>query len=131
VRVLVTASRTWSDAYPIRRDLGDLCGRACWEFVVVHGGADGGDTIAAQWVADQRRGGNNDVSEECHLADWKLHGRAAGIVRNVEMVRSGIDVCLAYIRDDSKGATHCAMTAEAAGIETRITRWTGNAGAAT
>lgn len=123
MRVLVTGSRTWSDPYPIRHALGSLCGRSCWEFVVVHGGAKGADAIAAQWVADQRRGGNNDVHEECHPANWELHGRAAGIVRNAEMVKSGVDVCLAFIRDDSKGATHCARTAEAAGIETRIFRW--------
>ena len=113
--VLVTASATWTDPLPIRRDLGDLAGRACWEFVVIHGGADGGDKIAGQWVADQRRCGNDSVREECHRANWKLHGRAAGIVRNVEMVRAGADVCLPYTRDDSRGATHCAKTAEAAG----------------
>jgi SLOG family YspA-like protein len=135
MRVIVTASRTWSDPHPIRRDLADLCGRACWEFVVIHGAAKGGDTIASQWVADQRRGGNTSVSEEPHRANWNLYGRAAGIIRNTDMVRSGADLCLAYLcpctiprckrpqPHDTHGAVNCAELAHAAGIEVRPLRW--------
>lgn len=122
MRVLVTGSRTWTDPVPIRGALGDLAA-VHPTITVVHGGATGADAIAAQWVADRRREGCTGIQEERHPADWKRHGRRAGILRNIEMVRRGADVCLAFIRDNSRGAMHCARTAAAAGVETWIFRW--------
>jgi SLOG family YspA-like protein len=108
-RVLITGSRTWTDNTIIRDALAPYRSPGA---VLVHGDARGADRIAA---AIWRRWG---LPVESHPADWSV-GRAAGVIRNRRMVGLGADVCLAFIRDHSRGATHCAEAAENAGIPTR------------
>ena len=117
MRILVTGSRDWTD--------GDAIESAMWHawtdagsppinsVTLVHGCARGADTIAASIA---RKIG---MKVDEHPAAWDTRGRAAGVIRNSEMVNAGADVCLAFIRNRSRGATHCANAAERAGIETR------------
>jgi hypothetical protein len=128
-RLLVTASRTWPD-----RSV--LWARLDWAYVtrcsgegipltLVHGGATGGDRMAKEWVWARSQAGWMVLEEE-HLADWDRLGRRAGYVRNIHMTRTQIDLCMAFIHENSRGATHCATVAHAAGIETLIERWLGS-----
>jgi hypothetical protein len=121
VRVLVTGSRAWTDPDLVRERLRE-CVVPGQALTVVHGGAGGVDATAANWCAEHIARGWA-VAAECHRADWSKHGMRAGIIRNIEMVKAGADLCLAFIRDESKGASHCARIAQQAGIETRIYRW--------
>lgn len=116
-RVLITGSRTWEDWGAIGGALTDAAGdRDPGSIVLVHGTAAGADTMAAIDA------GGRGWTIEPHPADWNRHGRAAGFRRNAEMVASGADVCLAFIRDGSRGATHCAEAARKAGIPVRYFR---------
>ena len=119
-RVLVTGSRTWDDKDFIWNML-DVLLAELRHVIIVHGACPkGADAIAQGWVRHHlinRR--NSQVRAERHPADWQQHGRAAGFRRNAEMVRLGADLCLAFVRDNSRGATNCADLAERAGIEVR------------
>lgn len=123
-RVLVTGSRDWLTPDVVWAALNDcvhqalLAGR---RLVVVHGDCPrGADAHAALWAAVAGQF-TDRVTEERHPADWRQQGKAAGYRRNAEMVQLGADVCLAFIRDGSRGASHTARLAEAAGITVR--RW--------
>ena len=111
-RVLVTGSRTWTDTTIIRQALAVV-----WhpDTVLVTGACPhGADRLAEQcWEAWGGR-------VERWPADWDQHGRSAGYRRNQDMVHAGADVCLAFIREHSAGATHCATTAQRAGIPTTV-----------
>lgn len=113
MRVLITGSRTWTNASAISMALAWFStGMNPSDVTVVHGNAQGADRLADY---EARRQG---MHVERHPAAWKLHGRRAGFVRNELMVASHPDVCLAFIRDSSRGATMCADLAEKAGIPT-------------
>ncbi len=120
VRVLVTGSRTWDDWATVYGALEGEHHQAAGKcLLVVHGDCrSGADALAGQWADLARRQGLN-VDQEPHPADWEYYGKAAGFRRNAEMVALGAAVCLAFIRDGSRGATHCADLAEKAGIPTR------------
>lgn len=111
-RVLVTGSRTWTNARVIRDALRSVWGDG--NAVLVSGACpEGADRIAEMFWT--RWGGQ----VERHPADWTTHGRCAGFRRNATMVGLRADVCLAFIRDGSYGASHTARLAEEAGIPTR------------
>jgi hypothetical protein len=126
VRVLVTASRRWPYAYLIQNYLTDAF-MDCQPrptranpMVVVHGGAQGGDLMAARWVNERRAIGwavDQDVYPVTSQM-WTEEGKSAGPRRNQYMVDKGADLCLAFIYDDSAGAARCADMAQKAGIET-------------
>jgi hypothetical protein len=115
-RILVTGSRDWDDYDMVRDNLATAIFQRV-PAVIVHGACpSGADAIAAWWVRQNRI---LDLTEERHPADWKANGKAAGPIRNAHMVSLGADLCLAFIRNGSRGASHTAALAERAGIPTR------------
>lgn len=140
MRVLVTGSRTWKDGNLIRAKLSqclDTCRETKDSLTIVHGGCrSGADAYADAWSRwHQRNITDVTVKTEPHPARWEAECRdvcqphhrrpdkrgwtvcpAAGFYRNEDMVHLGADLVLAFIADDSKGATHCARYAESAGL---------------
>lgn len=111
-RVLITGSRAWGhpevilDALiEVRDSLGD--------FVLVSGSCPTGADRMAE-VACTELG----LEIEHHPAMWGTYGKQAGFVRNEEMVKLGATVCLAFIKDQSRGASHTVRLAQRAGIPT-------------
>lgn len=120
-RVLVTGSRDWALPDVVMRTLDEELINASekWcRLVVMHGDCRlGADRQADYWAKNTSR-----VIVERYPARWRPNGvynPQAGLLRNRIMVERRPDVCLAFIRSGSRGASHCASLAEQAGIPVR------------
>jgi hypothetical protein len=112
VRLLLTGSRTWDDTHIIEHALAMILAHHPEGVLLIHGACPhGADAIAAAY-ADRTPG----YHSEAHAADWRRHGRAAGHLRNAEMVTLGADGCAAFLRGASPGTTATIRLAMAAGI---------------
>lgn len=121
LRILITGSRTWPKPGWVMEALVDYMTEHLAEgvsFVVVQGEAQGAD-LQAKAAAKALKEAGWPVRYERHQADWQKHGRRAGFLRNEKMVNLGADVCLAFIHNESKGATMCASLAAQKGIPVR------------
>lgn len=126
-RILVTGSRRHAGKRLIWRVL-DAIHKVHPDMVVVHGECyppkdrDGNrPDISADWLAHLwclDRG----VPDEPHPADWDLHGKAAGPIRNQEVVDLGADECHGFPDGRSAGTADCMRRAKKAGIP--VLRWT-------
>jgi hypothetical protein len=121
VRILVTVSRSWSEWSTMRAALTQVHGRYP-DAVLVHGNAPRGDRQAgAIW---RGMGGGVELwpakwmehGDDCRCTDRTRRCKYAGFRRNIAMVESAPDLCLAFIHRNSAGASHCARTADDAGI---------------
>lgn len=96
-----------------------------FKVIFVHGAAQGADLMGERIAKEL------GWSIEKHPAHWNTHGpdcplwhegeiicKKAGHRRNEKMVKMGADVCLAFIKNGSKGASGCAAFAEKWGIPT-------------
>ena len=117
MRVLVCGGRDFNDYDRVRKVLYDFCDEhklAENEYkmpsglTIVHGGARGADLLADQWAVV------NWVPIEEHKADWNKHGKAAGLIRNQQMLDTGIDYIIAF--PGGRGTEHMKSIARKAGV---------------
>lgn len=119
-RVLVTGSRDWDDVTTIGAALEQaLIDAGPRPVLVVHGACPSGADWHADHYARWLRGKGCSIDVEKHPANWRINGKRAGFIRNQHMVNLGADLCLAFIRDGSRGTSHTAAAAEAEGIPVR------------
>jgi hypothetical protein len=109
-RVLVTASRDWDDWELLDFVLCAATAAHMPDVVIVHGNYGDGDGMADRWARQ------HGLTPEPHDPEWDKWGSSAGPRRNALMVQLGADVCVAFIKNASRGATGCYDLAKAAGI---------------
>lgn len=114
-RVLITGSRTWTRISVIRRELEKVFHP---NTILVSGACPSGADALCEGVWSGWGG-----AVELHPADWGKHGRVAGYRRNVVMAHLGADICVAFVRGNSPGATSMINLAMRANIPVRRHEW--------
>lgn len=132
MRVLVCGGRQYGDYEKVKAEL-DACASICatlrTTLVVIEGGANGADALAARWCRENPA----NVDHRQVKAEWedldvpgavirtrpdgKKYNAAAGGVRNQRMLLHGPGLVLAF--PGGKGTADMIRRAEAAGIQVR------------
>lgn len=110
MKVLVCGSRDWNETVLLKRRMAQLPRGT----EVIHGAARGADQTAASIARSL------GFPETAFPADWRGKGRAAGIIRNLEMLDQKPDLVLAFQRDGSRGTQHTIDEARKRGIPVEV-----------
>lgn len=110
MRVLVCGGRDFIDGAAVKSALDAL---PEGPLTIIEGGASGADNFARLWA--EFRG----VPCETYRADWSAHGRAAGPIRNKQMLDEGKpDLVIAF--PGGRGTANMIKQARVAGVRVEL-----------
>lgn len=110
MKVLVCGSRDWNRPTWIGRRLANLPRGS----EIIHGDARGADILAKLYAHAL------GIPETAFPADWRGKGRAAGIIRNLEMLDQKPDLVIAFQVGGSRGTQHTIDEARRRGIPVEV-----------
>ena len=89
IRVCICGGRKYSHKEKVYKILDKLLTIRS-DFVIITGGCTGADSHAIEWAKEHGQ------EYETYYADWKKHKRAAGPIRNRQMLGLGIQLLIAF-----------------------------------
>lgn len=96
MKLAVIGSRTFDDKNLLRKALDTFYPRI---ELIVSGGASGADTLAEEYAKEE------GIPLQVLKPDWKTYGKAAGFIRNKDIVQAS-DVVVAFWDCVSKGTAN-------------------------
>ena len=124
--LLVAGTRTFDDEQLLKKELDKLKGKYDVRVVIV-GDASGVDKMAEQWAYKLRPVG---VIVHIHYADWKKHKKAAGPIRNQEMVDDLVSrkeakkkIAVFFWDGESPGTFDCLKRCRKAKVKRKVVRY--------
>lgn len=113
LRLAVVGSRDYLDYQEFSSLLQLLLRTWSGPVELVSGGARGADSLASRYSQDHR------LSIRVFWADWNQHGKAAGMIRNREIVQYSTAL-VAFWDGESRGTANSISLAKRAGIPTFV-----------
>jgi hypothetical protein len=115
MRIAIVGSRTFNDYALLEKELNSL--RESVEIeLIVSGGAKGADSLG------QRYADSNKIPTKIFLPNWTLHGKAAGFIRNRDIIENS-DYCIAFWDGTSKGTLSSIELAKKKGILVKVVQF--------
>ena len=109
--VLACGGRTYNNKEKIYEVLSSIH-KETQMSVLIHGAAKGADTLAGCWARE------NNIKEKQCPALWNTHGKAAGSIRNQQMLDSNtVELVVAF--PGGKGTSDMVSRAKKSGIEVK------------
>ena len=104
MKIIVTGGRDFLDKQFIYKTLESL-----HPTYIIHGGATGADSLAGDFAKEK------NIIECVYKANWNLHGKKAGPIRNKEMCHENQDATLVAF-PGGKGTANCIQEATCIGM---------------
>lgn len=117
LRILVTGDRNWTDKAFMKRVLLDFDPNTT---VLVHGNCKGADILAGEVATEL------GMEVEVYPANWKRYNRAAGPIRNLEMLHTKPHLIMVWHDNlaQSRGTKNCVEAAKKLGYTSRLEYYT-------
>jgi len=116
-RIIVAGSRTFADYALLDRKLSHILQRLTPDdTVIVSGTARGADRLAEHWAGQHR------FEVLRFPAQWNVHGRRAGYVRNEQMLEVATGL-VAFWDGQSRGTAHMIDIARKKGIKVVVVQY--------
>lgn len=110
MRVLVCGSRYFNDYELLEKVLDEYS-----ISTIIEGEARGADRLSRLYAS------RHEIPYQAFPAEWNKYGRAAGPIRNTQMVVEGKpDFVIAFRGPNSRGTQNMINQARKAGIETKV-----------
>jgi hypothetical protein len=119
IRILITGSRSWDNIHYIRSTFMSLADEWGNDITLVSGACPTGADRLGEIVAAEL-----GWSIELYPADWNTYGKRAGFVRNSQMIDTGPDMVVGFVRNGSKGASMTVNLGKKKGLLTFVHNWT-------
>ncbi len=118
--ILVTGGRDFANYTLFARTLDDIH-TATPIAKIIHGGCTtGADAMVATWlIRDHWVMSKEKILVDAHPADWTTHRKAAGPIRNQQMVNLKPDLVVAF-PTGGPGTRGCIAMARKAGLSVRV-----------
>lgn len=113
MRVLVSGSRDWVNYHTIKLVLDEFHAKSPIT-EIIHGAARGVDNFAGRWAEE------NKIPVRKFPAKWAEFGKAAGHIRNAEMLRDGLPEHVIAFPTGGPGTRNMIMQAKAANVPLTI-----------
>ena len=124
-RMIVAGSRYFQDYDVMCSNLDDIIASIPDSIEVISGHAPGADSLGERYARE------HGMKLRVFPAHWVLYGKAAGVIRNQEMVdfaRKTSAVAVFFWDGASRGTRDSIRRARRAGIDTKIIRFQGKGG---
>lgn len=111
--LVVTGGREYRDTAAVYRALNAVAAAQGGALTLYHGGCTGADAIAAQWARYY------GVTAKCWPAAWRAHGRAAGPIRNRQMIAAALangTACALLAFPGGRGTASAVNAAQSLGV---------------
>lgn len=124
MKIAIVGSRDFNDFALLKMEVVDFIIKENLDktpIVIVSGGARGADALAERLAEEM------NWDKQIFLAQWSLHGKRAGFLRNKEIVENS-DALIAFRINQSKGTTHSIRLAKEKNIKVKVLDFYGKNG---